>query len=259
MRSKQMLKHYICLFLVLFAVPLCSFGNGQAEDLFLKGNKEYGKAKYEEALKSYQQLLSHGYESAEVYFNIGNANYKLGNMPLAILNYEKAHKLNPGDDDIRLNLQLANLKITDKIEPVPELFLTTWWRSTILFFSVYTWSVIGIAAITSGFLLLIVYLFALALPLKKTAFYAGVCLIILGAFSIVLSGMQKDYFNDHHGAIVFAGTVNVKSGPDVSHKTLFVIHEGTKVNIKSKNQNWIEVELPNGNTGWITLSDIREI
>ncbi|WP_316789938.1 tetratricopeptide repeat protein [Pedobacter frigoris] len=259
MRSKQMHKHNICLLLLVLGFPLFSMGNNKAEDFFLKGNKEYAKADYEGALKTYQQLLDDGYESAEVYFNIGNSNYKLGNMPSAILNYEKAHKLNPGDEDIELNLQLANLKITDKIEPVPEFFLATWWRSIVLFFSVSLWSILGIVTITLGFLLLIVYLFALALPIKKSAFYTGICLIFIGVLSIIMSEIQQAYFSRHQEAIVFAGTVNVKSGPDASQKTLFVIHEGTKVSIKNKNQNWIEVELPNGNTGWITLSDVKEI
>ncbi|TKC06401.1 tetratricopeptide repeat protein [Pedobacter frigoris] len=252
-------KHNICLLLLVLIFPLFSMGNNKAEDIFLKGNKEYANAEYEEALKTYQQLLDEGYESADVYFNIGNSNYKLGNMSSAILNYEKARKLNPGDEDIELNLQLANLKITDKIEPVPEFFLATWWRNIVLFFSVSAWSVLGVAGVTLGFLLLIVYLFALVLPIKKSAFYIGVCLILIGVFSIIMSEMQQGYFSRHQEAIVFAGTVNVKSGPDASQKTLFVIHEGTKVSIKSKNQNWIEVELPNGNIGWINLTDVKEI
>lgn len=245
--------------LLLFLFPLLSSANNELESFFSKGNDYYAKAKYEEALKAYQQIINQGYESAEVYFNLGNTNYKLGDFPSAILNYEKAAKLSPGDEAVSINLQLANLKITDKIEAVPELFLSTWWKNFMLIFSAQEWSAIGVVLLILGFLLLIVYLFAIVLPVKKYAFYIGICLAVAGVFSVVISGLQQNYFKNNLNAIVFAGTLNVKSGPDDREKTVFVIHEGTKVEIKTRDKDWIEVELPNGNTGWINASAVKEI
>lgn len=258
MKLKHMHKYgfYFCLLILL---PLVSPGSQKAEDLFLKGNEDYAKAKYEAAIIAYQKILDDGYESASVYFNMGNANYKLDNIPSAILSYEKALKLSPGDDDIRINLQLANLKITDKVDAVPQFFLVTWWYNFLLWFSVSEWSAIGITLITLGFLLLVVYLFSETLVVKKSAFYIGLCLSIAGVFSIVVSGLQEAHFNNNAGAIIFAGTVNVKSAPRADQKTLFVIHEGTKVIIKARDKDWVQAELANGNIGWIQSADLKEI
>lgn len=261
MRSKQMHKCLsIRLLLLMFVLPLFSLGNEQAAaDLFKKGNEAYAKARYEEALQSYQQVIESGYQSAAVYFNLGNVNYKLGNMPSAILNYEKAYKLNPADADVKLNLQLANLKITDKIETIPEFFLTSWWKELVSLLSVSAWSVLSVVCMLMGFLLLVVYLFSVRIGLKKPAFYGGLALCLMGLIGLIMASIQQHDVTNRNEAIVFTGTVNVKSGPADGQKTLFVIHEGTKVSIQEKDSNWIKVELPNGNVGWIAATAVKEI
>jgi hypothetical protein len=262
MTSKTMhnrLKYSLPVWLLLFVVPLFSSANRQAETLLKKGNTEYAKARYNEAAQSYQQVLDSGYQSAAVYFNLGNANYKLGEIPSAILNYEKARKLAPGDDDIKLNLQLANLKITDRIEEVPEFFLTKWWRSFIFFFSMRALAVFNVTCFILGFVLLVAYLFLIDVWPKKVAFYAGVLVLSLGLISFIMVGVQSGYLNGHQQGIVFAGAADVKSGPAGKEKTLFVIHAGTKVNIIQNDSGWIKIILANGNGGWIRLSGIKEI
>ena len=258
MRLKQMHRPFLILLFALL-LPLLTFAEAVPANLFKNANQQYEKANYKEALKSYQQLLDQGYISSELYYNIGNVYYRLNELPLAILNYEKAHKLNPGDEDTRVNLQLASSKITDKFESIPTFFLTRWWHGRLLFFSASAWSVMSITAILLGSVLLIVYLFALSLPIKKTAFYVGVLFVVLGLLSLMMSAAQGHYFEAHDNAIVFSGTVHVKAGPSEKERTLLVIHEGTKVTIKARNQSWINVELPDGNTGWIVLSAVKEI
>lgn len=245
--------------LLLLAFPLFSLSNEKPEDLFVRGNELYAKAKYKEAAESYQQVLKAGYSSADVYFNLGNAYYKLAEMPSAILYYEKAYKLSPGDGDIDVNIKLANLKIADKIEAVPEFFLSKWWRSVVLFCSAETLSVLSIAGFLLGFILLSVYLFAISISIKRTAFYTGIGMLVIALAMILLTNLQTRYLNSSDSAIVFAGTVNVKSGPKDSFKTLFVIHEGLKVGVKEQNEDWIKVELPNGNIGWIELASVKKI
>ncbi|NRF40458.1 tetratricopeptide repeat protein [Pedobacter sp. LMG 31643] len=253
------LKHLFYSFLLLVISPLFLFAKGNPEELFAKGNSQYAKAQYKEAVQSYQEVLNTGYKSAAVYFNLGNAYYKLGEMAPAILNYEKAYKITPGDQEIQLNLQLANLKIADKIEVVPEFFMAKWWKSLVLFFSAQVLSIFAVTFFLLGFALLIVYLFAISVSIKKPAFYAGIALLVLGLLSIFIVNAQSNYLNSSSQAIVFNGTVNVKSGPDDKSKTLFVIHEGTKVTIKQNDDNWLKVELPNGNIGWIESVAIKEI
>lgn len=258
MRSKQMHKSFLVLLSALL-VPLLTFADDTAEILFKKANEQYEKANYKAALNSYQQVLEQGYVSSELYYNLGNVYYKLNEWPFAILNYEKARRLNPGDQDTQLNLQLAASKITDKFESIPSFFLTRWWHGLLLFFSRSAWSVMSITAILLGSVLLVIYLFSRSLPIKKSAFYAGMALVMLGLFSLMMSAFQRSYFEVHDEAIVFTGTVHVKAGPAEQEKTLLVIHEGTKVTIKARNQSWINVELPDGNTGWIGISAVKEI
>lgn len=258
MRSRQMHKQWIVLLFAL-VFPLLAVADDQAANLFRRGNTAYEKARYDDAVKIYQQLIDEGYAAAELYYNLGNAHYKLGEMPDAVLNYEKAQKLQPGDEDIQLNLQLANSRITDKFEAVPEFFLSKWWSGLVLYFSADTWSVISVSSIFLGSVLLIIYLFSLVLLVKKSAFYSGIVLIFFGLFSLMMSGLQQRHFEAHNAAIIFSGTVHVKAGPLAGEKTLLVIHEGTKVNIKARKNNWIRITLPNGNEGWISSSDVKEI
>lgn len=252
------IKH-VAYLLLLVVLPMFSLADNQTSLLFKKGNKQYAKAKYEQAVQTYQQIVNDGYQSVAVYFNLGNAYYKTGNLPAALLYYEKAHKMAPGDDDINFNIQLTNLKITDKIEPVPEFFITKWWHGFILFLSADTFAVLSILFFIAGFLILAFYLFTNTLSLKKSSFYTGIILLVCGLVTIFLGNRQVHYFNSHHQAIVFTSSVTVKSAPGEAAKALFVVHEGTKVDVLQNNENWIEIELPNGNAGWVAANDVKEI
>ncbi len=246
--------------LLMLLLPMFSLGdNQQAENLFQKGNQQYAKAQYQQAEQTYQQVLKSGYTSAALYFNLGNAFYKLDDLPSAILNYEKAHKLAPNDQEINNNIQFCNLKLADKIEQQPEFFVSKWWHGLILFFSADTFAVLSVVFLLTGFLLLIVYLFTNLLVLKKASFYTGFAVILVGLITIFLANRQVNYFATHHQAIIFGSSVTVKGSPSANAKPLFVMHEGTKVDVNQQNGNWIEIELPNGNSGWITMDDVKEI
>jgi tetratricopeptide (TPR) repeat protein len=245
--------------LLLIILPVCSYGNDATTSLFEKGNQQYAKAQYQQAVKSYQQALDGDYQSATIYFNLGNAYFKLDDVPSALLYYEKAHKLNPGDEDINFNIRFANSKTTDKLEQVPEFFVTAWWHSFILCFSANTLAVLCVLFLLAGFGILVLYIFANSIVLKRSSFYTGLAAIGVGAIFIFIANRQAYYFNNHHQAIVFTSSVTAKSSPDTNAKPLFVVHEGTKVNVTQTNSNWIEVELPNGNAGWIAATDVKEI
>ena len=240
-------------------LPIMSFGNNDATGVFEKGNSLYAKGQYKEAMDCYKQLLDKGYESAVVYYNMGNASYKMDDMPSAILYFEKAHKLAPTDEDINFNIRLTNLKTTDKIEEIPEFFLTRWWKSSILLFPVETLSVMSVIFFLIGSGLLILYFFANSFPVKKYAFYAALAIFFIGILTIFAGNRQLNYFDNHHQAIVFSSSVTVKSGPVDKSTTLFVIHDGTKVNVEDNNNDWIKIKLTNGNEGWIKASDVKEI
>jgi tetratricopeptide (TPR) repeat protein len=244
--------------LLLLSLPLFSWSSDYGA-LYKKANEQYKKAQYQDAVKSYSQILDGGYQSEAVYFNLGDAYFKLGDIPSALLYYEKAHKLAPGDEDINFNIYFANSKTPDKVEPAPAFFVTQWWHSIILFFSIGTLSVLSVLSFMAGSGLLVVYLFTNIISLKKLSFYTGILVLISGLLFVFISNSQGHYFNDHHQAIIFSGSVNVRSGPGDQAATLFVLHDGTKINILDNNNAWIKVQLANGNEGWIQQSDIKEI
>lgn len=249
----------ITYLLVLLALPCMCFGNDDAAPLFAKANGQYAKANYKDAVKTYQSVLSGGYQSAAIYFNMGNSYYKLGDIPSAILYYQKARKLNPGDDDINTNIRIANLKTTDKIEATPEFFLTKWWNGFILCCSLSVLSWLSIALVLAGFGVMIGYLYAPSVTLKRTAFYSAVSLLFLGLIAILAGACQVNYFSSHKQAVVFSNSVTVKSEPANTAKTLFVIHEGTTVDVLENNSSWLRVKLLNGNEGWILLNSVKNI
>lgn len=246
--------------IALIVLPLLSFANDQADSLFAKGNSLYAKKQYEQALNFYRALINKGYQSPELYYNLGNANFKVGDLPSALLYYEKAHKLKPNDGDITANIRFANTKITDKIEEVPEFFITEWWNhSVVLRFTLNTLSTWSLAFVLLGSGLLILYFFSHAVLIKKSSFYAAVVFFILGLFTIFIANRQAYYFENNKLAIVFSSTVTVKSEPSETSKSLFVIHDGAKVNLSEQNNGWVKVKLGNGNEGWVKASDIKEI
>ncbi len=254
----KMLKRILYLFIAL-VLPILSFGNDRTQMLFAKGNACYAKAQYKEALTAYQQILDEGYQSAAVYFNMGNASFKSDDIPSALLYYEKAHKLSPGDEDINFNIRFANLKTTDKIDEAPEFFLANWWKALILSFSVNTLSVSSILLVLLGSGVLIIYFFTNSVSIKKASFYCSITLFFLGLITIFIAGMQLNYFNGHRQAIIFSSSVTVKNGPVEKSANVFVLHDGTKVTILDTSNGWMKIRIGNGNEGWIKNSDVKEI
>ena len=248
------------LFLLIYMMsPLLTHADSPADDLFIKGNNYYAKGAYKEALHTYKKIIITGNQSGAIYFNMGNASYKLGDIPSAVLYYEKAHRILPGDDDINFNLAFANSKTGDKIEEVPEFFISTWWKSVYLSYSASTFAAISIVLVLLGSAFLILYFFAYSSIIKRYAFYTAIVFFFLGLFTVFITSRQVNYFEDHKEAIVFSSPVTVKSAPADQSRSLFIIHEGTKVNILDSNNGWMKIKLGNGNVGWMKSSDLKEI
>lgn len=239
--------------------PWFSFGQVNISGIFEKGNLSYSHGNYKEALKNYQQVIDSGYESVALYFNTGNANYKLGDYSSAILYYEKAHKLAPADEDVIFNLRFANLKTSDKIEELPEFFLSKWWKKSMLSLSISTLSVLNIVLIVMASLALVLYFFANTVSAKKLTFFSAAGLFGFALISLFISSMQVSYFSDQKQAIIFSSVVSVKNAPVESSSTLLLLHEGTKVNILETNNGWIRIKLANGNQGWIQKNKLMTI
>jgi tetratricopeptide (TPR) repeat protein len=244
--------------LLLLALPLLSHA-ADNNALYDAGNAAYAKGKYSDAIDDYQKIVDAGYQSVPVFFNLGNAYFRQGDLPSALLYYEKAHKIAPNDEDVNFNIRFANARTTDKLEAPPEFFVTKWWDNFILFFSVGTLSVLSILVFVGGFLLLVLYLFSNNFIVKRSSFFVGLTAIFVGLVLIFMANRQENFFSDHHQAIIFGNSVTAKNAPDAGGKPLFIVHEGTKVNVLQETEAWMEVELPNGNAGWISVSDAKDI
>lgn len=241
----------------LFLLALASVGPAAAQDAALKeAEVAYTKEDYKTSIQLYEGLLKNNGESAEVYYNLGNAYYKDGQIAPAILNYERALLLAPGDKDIRFNLQLAKARAVDKIEPAGQFFLVKWFESVRDLAATDTWGAVGITAFLLFLVSTVVFLFSKVVTFKKAGFYVALLMLAVTILANVFGFSQKSALTSHAEAIIFTPTVTVKSSPDASGTDLVVLHEGTKVAVRSTLGDWSEVVLEDGNVGWMPSQDI---
>ena len=228
-------------------------------ETFSKANDAYTKSKYDTAITLYKSIILAGKESAEVYFNMGNSFFKQKDYANAILYYERAHQLLPGDDDINFNLQLAQTMVVDKINSIPEFFVKRWWRIFSELFSSNTWAFLSILMFVFSLLILLVYLFAMRVWLKKLSFYIGSLFILACIVSFLNSYSIKQINTSKTGAIVMSASVTLKSSPNEGGTDLFVLHEGAKVQVIDNVGEWLKIKIADGNTGWLLKNNIEEI
>ncbi|MDR2765703.1 MAG: tetratricopeptide repeat protein [Tannerella sp.] len=245
--------------LFLFLAITCMAHGLRAQEALKEAETAYAQENYAKAIELYESVLKNYGDSYAVYYNLGNACYKAGKTASAILNYERALLMNPGDRDVRFNLEMARLRMTDKIEPLGDLFITKWVQVVQNLFSVDTWATVGVI----GFILfagcLTLFFFAKWMRLRKIGFYAGTILLIIVVCANLFAWNERKALTERTGAIVFAPMVTIKSSPDASGTDLFVLHEGVKVFIKSTLGEWNEIELEDGSVGWIHQKDIEKI
>lgn len=237
-------------------------GNENAEhyeNLFRMANDAYSRGQYDSALAGYQAILNADFESSSLYFNIGNAFYKTKKIPSAILYYEKARKLQPNDNDVAFNLLLANQQITDKIEPLPELFFIRWWNGVVSSASMDSWARYAIIFCFYTFSMFVFFVFSVSGSFRKLFFWSGIAGVFMAILSFSFALKQESNILGEKEAIVFAPSVTTKSSPDESSTNLFLIHEGTKVKILEKLNDWCKISLLDGNIGWIKEGQIRHI
>lgn len=220
---------------------------------------EYSKGNYQQAITDYEELLKKS-ESADLYYNLGNAYYRTDNITRAILSYERALLLNPADDDIRFNLQMARSKTIDKLSTKSELFFFSWWRSLVNLLNVDGWAWLAIISISIALLLVLLYLFSTIVILRKVGFFCGVFFFVLFLLSNIFAAQQKSALFNRNGAIVIAPSAIIKQTPSAGSSDQSVIHEGTRVDITdSTMKDWVGVRLADGRQGWLLVSQIERI
>ena len=257
---KNQKKHPAGYSFVWLLLAMICFGGTSAKAV-TKNNAdtEYQKGNYQQAIRDYEEILKNG-ESAEIYFNLGNAYYRTDNITKAVLNYERARLLSPGDDDINFNLQFARSKTIDKITPESEMFFITWYKSLVNFTSVDNWAKTGILCIVMALLLVLLYLFGPQLMLRKIGFFGGLAFFVIFLLSNLFAFQQKQALDNRTGAIIMTPSVNIKKTPAKNSADQFVLHEGTRVDIIDKGMtDWRCIRVGDGREGWIETKAIEEI
>ena len=248
----------IVLILSVIILPFINFA--QENRILIDSAKVYyTKGDYQKAVDTYNKVLNNGVESAELYYNIGNSYYKLKQVPNAILNYERAKKLAPNNQDIDFNLNIAQKFVVDKIEVIPEIFFVKWMKNIINLNSSNAWAIYSMISFVICIIFLLIFFFFNSVFIKKFSFYSSIILFVFSFISFSFSNTQKEKLLNHNEAIIFSPSVTVKSSPDQSGNELFLIHEGLKVTVTDSLGNWLEIQLSDGNKGWLEASDIVKI
>ncbi len=222
-------------------------------------NDDYKKNKFEQAIQKYQTVNDSGYVSAELYFNMGNAYYKTNNFKSAILYYERAKLLKPDDKDIDFNLEMARSFTVDKIEAIQEVFFISWIKWIRNLMSVEIWTKFNVILFMISLVSFLLYLLSGKIGLKKVGFWIGVITLIISITSLSMGYQLKHLQMAKNTAIIFTPSVTLKSSPDESGTNLFILHEGTKVEILDKVGDWRWIKIANGSRGWIKMLDIVTI
>ncbi|MGB2958204.1 MAG: tetratricopeptide repeat protein [Bacteroidota bacterium] len=245
--------------LVVLAL-LGSSAFGQSPDqVFQQGNQMYQLGRLEEARGAYESIIATGYGSGELFYNLGNTYYRSGEIALAILSYERALRYMPQDDDVRHNLQLANLLITDRIEPTPQLFFLEFWDDLKNAISIQGTTWLAYLAYLLVIASLTLLLLARTYLAKKIGMISVVVSLFLFASLLILFAAKLADFTEESEAIVMEPVVTVKNSPDAGSSDAFVLHNGVKLEIVDAVNEWIEIRLADGKVGWIELSAVERI
>ena len=243
------MKRYIFV-LSLALVSLLAHAADLAE-MKIQADSAYARADYETAVKLYGKLAKQN-ATSDVCYNLGCAYYRLDDMAHSVLWFERALKLEPSDKDILTNLEMTRTKTIDKIIPQHEFILFTYFRAMTNWFSLRTWTIIALLSFVFVLVLLLLFWASDSIFARKCAFSSAVLLLLVCILSNVCAVQQRNFKQTHTSGIIISPAVTVKSTPADNGNDLFVLHEGSKVEIlDSSLKEWCEVSIADGKVGWI--------
>mgnify|MGYP003997575641 FL=1 len=251
------MKHQSIL-IVLILVLLNGTWASEIDEAYELGLKAYESGQYNLAIQEFEKIVESGWESSELHYNLGNAYYRDDNMAAAVWAFEKCLKSEPGHKDAAFNLPLVNLRVKDRVDiPEPPVYLKIY-NQIKIYLHPGQWIILG------AVLLLLISLFRMLRlirnmgangPIRKTENIIWVILILT-----ILVGLNAitDYLTKHEG-IIYKDQVTATSEPNEYSTTLFIVHEGLKIKVLDTKDDWVEIELIDGKSGWIPNSSLRII
>ncbi len=240
---------------ILFFVPVTKAQTSSYEE----ANALYAEKEYTKAIEAYEHIVREEGIASEVFYNLGNAYFRINELGRAILNYERALRLNPTFKDAKHNLEFANQVIVDKLELADTFFLKKWLETFNNMLNSNTWFYISALLFVLTLILALMFFFGQTKALRKTSFYLGIVFFVCCVITLSFSFNKKSSMKNHAEAIVMTGSIVIKGSPDKSGTDLFQLHEGTKVEVISTLGDWYEIKLPNGNIGWVEIIHVEKI
>ncbi len=248
------------IFLIVTLALVVLSARGESYDvLWERAGRLYAAGDYNGAAATYDSIVNEGWESAPLYYNLGCSYFKAGKSGEAILNYYRAQRLSPGDEDVAYNLAYAESFVKDKIEAVPEFVLARWFSRARSMMGVDSWAVLSIVMLGLLLISLGFYLLAERRRIRKTGFVVGILSAVVMLLSIAFGVSARSALLNQEEAIVLSTAAVVKASPERTGKDLFILHEGTKVEVLDTFGEWSEIRIADGNEGWIRSSSIEII
>lgn len=243
-------RFFKCLMILILISPLNALSQNISDSMQQAG-EYYRNGEFDKAIKIYEKLITDGYQGTSLYFNLANSYYRIGQLGYAILNYERALKISPSDEDVKHNLAFANLSIVDRIQPLPTFFLFEWWESLLASLSVNSWTYLAYFFFIVLLLLMILYFFAKTVSQQKIILFSGLANLILLLLIVSLLVVKINREQTHINGVIIEQSITVKNSPDDNSTDAFVIHEGLKVKLEDKLDNWVKIRLADGKVGWV--------
>lgn len=234
-----------------------SFGISQNSHLFEKGKEQYRNQEYQSAINSWEEILKSEETSEALYYNLGNAYYKLNQIGPSIYYFEKALQLSPNDRDIKNNLAFAENARIDLIEPLPKSIFSKWYQNLTGVFTYNGWAMVSIICSIGFAILFLLYYFSIKEKRKRLFFAGSMIMVLLLIVSISLAFLTFNDFKQQNLAIIFSEELDVKSEPSLGGSTIFILHEGTKVQVIATEADWVRIRLEDGKDGWIPKASLK--
>jgi len=246
------MKSRLYIFLCVFCCVLSVRGN----DNLLQAEKAYDSKKYKEAISNYEQLIKDGYTSYQLYYNLGNACYRNNEIGKAIYYYELARKIEPNDEDIRINLGIASAKTMDKIDSKENFFISAVKTNILSSFTTDAWAWLSIISLFLAALLFFIFVNSTMLLVKRISFLFS-CVLLIGFIATYFLGYSALKAKvENKFAIILSREIKIMNEPTQSATSKFSLHEGTKIRVVENNGDWLLIKLDNGNEGWVKASDV---
>ncbi len=254
------MKRFILIFILIFSFNFLAFTkDSEAELRFQNAIALYQKKDYVASSEEFIKLISNGYYSEELLFNLANCYANLEDIPKAVLYYERALKQSPFNEEIKHNLRLAKYKIGVEIIDTPTFFLLNYWNNFSCIIRSNSWAYMSAAFFISFIYFCYRWLFGKERKSKKRSFFLALAFVILGILSLMASRTKYQLEFGHKTAIVMSQKLYLKSGPNIQSKDQRLLFGGVKVHLIDQIGEWYKVILANNEIGWIEMKDLEII